>query len=173
MIFNPPLGGGGVGGSTGGTDNAILTADGTGGETLQPSLATIGDDGGLTLPDVLLLLGSLNVRGHLTGTWTTGDTKTVWPALADGRWGVGFLVSVRRTAGGSVTDRLALLFAGVTAASGTLTIDYQRDWGTGYAPTLTLVDSSGSVGLTITSSGSSGTYQVLARWCAPLSADPA
>lgn len=162
----------GIGGSTGATDNALLRANGTGGATLQESLVTIGDDGGLTLPDVLLLLGSLNLRGHLTGTWATGDTVTVWPALADGRWGVALLVSARRTAGGSVTDRLALLFAGITAASGTLTIEYQRDWGAGYAPTLTFVDSLGSVGLTFTSSGSSGTYQVLARWCAPLSADP-
>lgn len=38
-------GGGGIGGSTGSTDNAILRADGTGGATLQSSLATIDDSG--------------------------------------------------------------------------------------------------------------------------------
>lgn len=38
--------GGGVGGSTGGTDNAILRADGTGGSTLQSSVLVIADTSG-------------------------------------------------------------------------------------------------------------------------------
>jgi hypothetical protein len=36
---------GGIGGSTGATDNAVLRADGTGGATLQNSAMTIADDG--------------------------------------------------------------------------------------------------------------------------------
>lgn len=40
--------GGGIGGSTGATDNSILRADGTGGATLQNSPVTIADDGGIT-----------------------------------------------------------------------------------------------------------------------------
>lgn len=38
-------GGGGIGGSTGSTDNAVLRADGTGGSTVQSSLVSIGDGG--------------------------------------------------------------------------------------------------------------------------------
>jgi len=41
---------GGIGGSTGATDNAVLRADGTGGTTLQNSLVTIDDTGKLKLP---------------------------------------------------------------------------------------------------------------------------
>lgn len=41
-------GGGGIGGSTGGTDNAILRANGTGGSTLQNSSPLIDDNGNLT-----------------------------------------------------------------------------------------------------------------------------
>lgn len=45
-------GGGGIGGSTGSTDNAILRADGTGGSTLQNSAVTINDTTGVvTLPN--------------------------------------------------------------------------------------------------------------------------
>lgn len=41
-------GGGGVGGSTGATDNRALRADGTGGATAQPSNITIPDDAAST-----------------------------------------------------------------------------------------------------------------------------
>lgn len=43
-------GGSGIGGTTGTTDNAITRADGTGGSTLQGSLATIDDNGSLGTP---------------------------------------------------------------------------------------------------------------------------
>lgn len=43
-------GGGGIGGSTGATDNAVLRADGTAGSTLQTSPVTINDSGDITLP---------------------------------------------------------------------------------------------------------------------------
>lgn len=39
-----PLGGGGIGGTTGNVDNAILRADGTGGSTVQPSSLIIEDE---------------------------------------------------------------------------------------------------------------------------------
>lgn len=41
-------GGGGIGGSTGATDNAILRADGTGGATAQSSSVTLDDSGNIT-----------------------------------------------------------------------------------------------------------------------------
>lgn len=41
--------GGGIGGSTGSVDNALLRADGTGGSTLQTSGITINDDGDLII----------------------------------------------------------------------------------------------------------------------------
>ena len=47
VAFEAPAGGG-IGGSTGSTDNAVLRADGTGGSTLQSSGATIDDTGNLT-----------------------------------------------------------------------------------------------------------------------------
>jgi hypothetical protein len=43
-------GGAGIGGSTGGTDNAVLRSDGTGGATVQSSLATVDDSGGVNIP---------------------------------------------------------------------------------------------------------------------------
>jgi len=45
VAFETPAGGGGIGGSTGATDNAVLRADGTGGSTLQGSVVSIADDG--------------------------------------------------------------------------------------------------------------------------------
>lgn len=47
-------GGGSIGGSTGSTDNALLRADGTGGSTVQGSLALLDDDGKLTLARILI-----------------------------------------------------------------------------------------------------------------------
>src|SRR5512139_51468 len=44
------VGGGAIGGSTGSTDNAILRADGTGGATVQSSLAAVDDSGGINIP---------------------------------------------------------------------------------------------------------------------------
>jgi hypothetical protein len=44
-----PGGGGGLGGSTGAVDNAILRADGTGGATVQTSAVVIGDTANVTL----------------------------------------------------------------------------------------------------------------------------
>ena len=49
VAFEAPAGGGGIGGSTGSTDNAILRADGTGGSTLQSSGVTIDDSGNLAV----------------------------------------------------------------------------------------------------------------------------
>lgn len=44
-------GGGGLGGTLGSTDNAIPRADGTGGSTLQASLASCDDSGWFSIPD--------------------------------------------------------------------------------------------------------------------------
>lgn len=41
---------GGAGGTTGSTDNAVLRADGTGGSTMQSSLATVDDSGTVNIP---------------------------------------------------------------------------------------------------------------------------
>lgn len=48
VAFEAPAAGGGIGGSTGSTDNAILRADGTGGSTVQSSGVTIDDSNNLT-----------------------------------------------------------------------------------------------------------------------------
>lgn len=47
-------GGGGIGGSTGTTDNRLLRADGTGGSTVQSSAISVDDTGNVTLPARLL-----------------------------------------------------------------------------------------------------------------------
>lgn len=49
----------GIGGSTGSTDNAILRANGTGGSTVQSSLATINDSGDIAA-NKLVLSGTAN-----------------------------------------------------------------------------------------------------------------
>lgn len=53
--------GGGISGSTGSTDNALLRADGTGGSTVQSSGITVDDSNNVTLP------GSLAANGAITG----------------------------------------------------------------------------------------------------------
>lgn len=60
ITINASGGGGGIGGSTGSTDNAILRADGTGGSTLQASPATMTDAGAPTFFDTI----TLNKTGH-------------------------------------------------------------------------------------------------------------
>ena len=48
---NVPMGGGGIGGSTGSTDNVVLRADGTGGATMQGGgVVTLSDTGQFTFP---------------------------------------------------------------------------------------------------------------------------
>lgn len=50
IIAVADAGGGGIGGSTGSTDNAVLRADGTGGSTAQASGVLIDDSDNMTLP---------------------------------------------------------------------------------------------------------------------------
>lgn len=64
---------GGIGGSTGSTDNAILRADGTGGSTLQSSSATIDDSGNIRGASVGSSSGIFEfyVAGFKIGEWKT------------------------------------------------------------------------------------------------------
>ena len=66
----PAGGGGGIGGSTGGTDNAILRADGTGGGTLQSSNVTIDDSNNLTASK----LSAVNFVQTTWGWFSRGTT---------------------------------------------------------------------------------------------------
>lgn len=61
-------GGGGIGGSTGATDNAVLRADGAGGATLQSSLVTISDTGSISLPS-----GETVDGRDISADWTTSS----------------------------------------------------------------------------------------------------
>lgn len=60
-------GGGGVGGSTGATDNRVLRADGTGGATVQNSAVLITDAGALQIPAGQLLFIGLNGYAYSDG----------------------------------------------------------------------------------------------------------
>lgn len=73
-------GGGGIGGSTGGTDNAILRADGTGGATAQSSLATINDSGYLNLPAGAV--GTPSITFNTSGFGFYGDSNNLQVAYS-------------------------------------------------------------------------------------------
>jgi hypothetical protein len=72
---------GGIGGSTGATDNAVLRADGAGGATLQNSLVTISDTGQLSTPFLqindngpeTLIYNNTSVTGNTVGINITTD----------------------------------------------------------------------------------------------------
>jgi hypothetical protein len=66
---------GGIGGTTGSTDNAILRADGAGGSTVQSSVVTIDDTtGDMTFPDAAKVKwGDGNTWIEGDGTASTGD----------------------------------------------------------------------------------------------------
>lgn len=55
--------GGGLGGSTGATDNAVLRANGTGGSTVQNSTVTISDNGGISTEMQTATEVGLNIKG--------------------------------------------------------------------------------------------------------------
>jgi hypothetical protein len=70
-------GGGGIGGSTGATDNAVPRADGTGGATLQASTIIINDAGQLLAPAVAFQTPNISsVAGPTTG-FNLGRTGAV------------------------------------------------------------------------------------------------
>jgi hypothetical protein len=76
--------GGGIGGSTGSTDNAVLRADGTGGSTVQASGVVIDDSDNLTLPDAagpaLLNETPTTTNPDIVPNKTDGDTGIGWSA---------------------------------------------------------------------------------------------
>ena len=74
------IGVGGIGGSTGATDNRIIRADGTGGSTVQSSGASIDDSGNITATN---LSGTntgdqtITLTGDVTGTGTGSFAATI------------------------------------------------------------------------------------------------
>lgn len=75
-----PVGSGTIGGSTGGTDNAILRADGAGGVTVQSSGATIDDSGNITANAYIsangFIYGNSSTPGDHTFFFVPGGTGT-------------------------------------------------------------------------------------------------
>lgn len=69
---------GGIGGSTGATDNAILRADGTGGATVQSSAVTIDDSGNLAASNAVVAAFRLDcdfvAPGGGVRSYQTGDS---------------------------------------------------------------------------------------------------
>ena len=83
VAFEAPAAGGGIGGSTGGTDNAILRADGTGGSTLQGSPVTIADDGDI-------VVNSRTEFDASAGVWGAGRVGSYESSFLAGEGGAGF-----------------------------------------------------------------------------------
>lgn len=73
--------GGGIGGSTGSADNALLRADGTGGSTVQSSSIIISDTGDLTL-------GTASLAGDRSISVSSSDTNASLSISAQGSGGV-------------------------------------------------------------------------------------
>ena len=90
VAFETPAGGGGIGGSTGSTDNAILRADGTGGSTLQASVISVADDGDIVINSrtefdaSLGVFGSGRAGGYNTNFKAGESGAGFW---FDGNWG--------------------------------------------------------------------------------------
>lgn len=77
----------GIGGSTGSTDNAVLTADGVGGATLQASPVTIGSTGAMAgVTDYQQTSGPLSWTGN--GALTLGNNGTSTITVAPGSGGL-------------------------------------------------------------------------------------
>jgi len=67
-----------LGGTTGGTDNAVIRADGTGGSTVQASVVTIGDTGAMAgVTDYQQTSGPFSHTGNGTITLGNGGTGTI------------------------------------------------------------------------------------------------
>lgn len=77
------ISGGGIGGSTGATDNAILRADGTGGGTVQSSTVTISDGGNITTGNTTIgsSLSSFSGTGNLNPV--SGDAAHLFEIVND------------------------------------------------------------------------------------------
>lgn len=75
VAFETPAAGGGIGGSTGSTDNAILRADGNGGSTLQSSSPVIDDAGNMAVATGNYLCWAQN---------SDGSPRTSYSARASG-----------------------------------------------------------------------------------------
>ena len=109
VAFEPPAGGGGIGGSTGSTDNAILRADGTGGSTLQSADWIMPDN----------YTASPNATVNVCALEATGATTNVAVAIVPkGTGAVMFSVPDGTAAGGDARGANAIdLQAYRTAAS--------------------------------------------------------
>jgi len=82
-------GGGGIGGDTGATDNAVLRSDGTGGATLQNSLVTVSDTGKVTIPALgygvanafIALDNGSQISSNSDGAFWFGNSTGVFAAI--------------------------------------------------------------------------------------------
>lgn len=97
--YTPP--GGGIGGTTGTTDNAITRANGTGGSTLQGSLATVDNAGNFTTPgftafDYAFIPGAAIWTND--GLRVGSDDYICWSSSANGQAAAGDTFLVRAAA---------------------------------------------------------------------------
>lgn len=78
------IAGGGIGGSTGATDNAVLRADGTGGSTVQTSSVVIADTtGNISGTQQVTFNGTTSGTTGLKATAIAGATTVTLPAATD------------------------------------------------------------------------------------------
>jgi hypothetical protein len=99
VAFETPAGGGGIGGSTGATDNAVLRADGTGGSTLQ--------DSGWVVPDIYTASPNATVN-HLSMQATGATTNVSVSIVPKGTGSFSLAVPDGTTTGGNVRGTNAI-----------------------------------------------------------------
>lgn len=112
--------GGGIGGSTGATDNAILRADGTGGATAQNSPVTIDDSGNVSGVNTLTVSDAVSatITANTVSGVTAGATGTLTNNTTNGLFNSAVKITNDVVASGSVaTFNVGLQVALTTANS--------------------------------------------------------
>lgn len=111
--------GGGIGGSTGGTTNRVLTANGTGGATLQACPVTIDSSGNVTGVNTLTVADAVSatITANTVSGVTTGATGTITNNTTNGLYNSTVKITNDVVASGSVATFNVGLQVGLTTGN--------------------------------------------------------